>query len=103
MTKIDFTQEFKEQILSECQEVGNVAVVARRHNISPNTIHTLTSKARKTCSTKPLPADEAKRIKELEARLERISTEIDRLKRIGAEKELQIAIMEEVSDLKNPR
>ena len=39
MTKRDYT-EFKEQILRECQEVGNVAVVARRHNISPNTIHT---------------------------------------------------------------
>jgi transposase-like protein len=38
MTKRDYTQEFKEQILRECQEVGNVAVVARRHNISPNTI-----------------------------------------------------------------
>jgi transposase len=50
-----------------------------------------------------LPSDEAKRIKELEARLERISTENDRLKRIVAEKELQIAIMEEVRDLKNPR
>ena len=29
MTKRDYTQEFKEQILRECQEVGNVAVVAR--------------------------------------------------------------------------
>ena len=67
MTKRDYTQEFKEQILRECQEVGNVAVVARRHNISPNTIHTWRSKARKTGSTKPLPADEAKRIKELQA------------------------------------
>ena len=38
MTRKDYTQEFKEQILRECQEVGNVAVVARRHNISPNTI-----------------------------------------------------------------
>ena len=38
MTKRNYTQEFKEQILRECQEVGNVAVVARRHNISPNTI-----------------------------------------------------------------
>ena len=70
---------------------------------SPNTIHTWRSKARKTGSTPPLPADQAKRIKELEARLQRISTEKDRLKRIDAEKELQITIMQEVRDLKNPR
>jgi transposase len=40
MTRKDYTQEFKEQILRESQEVGNVSLVARRHNISPNTIHT---------------------------------------------------------------
>ena len=26
-------------IINECQEVGNVAMVARRHDVSPNTIH----------------------------------------------------------------
>lgn len=35
-----YTDEFKEQILAECQEVGNVALVARRHQISENTIYT---------------------------------------------------------------
>ena len=103
MTKRDYTQEFKEQILRECQEVGNVPVVARRHNISPNTIHTWRRKVKKTGSTTPLPTDDVKRIRELEARLEKIGTENDRLKRIVAEKELQITIMEEVRDLKNPR
>ena len=103
MTRKDYTQEFKEQILRECQEVGNVAVVARRHNISPNTIHTWRRKVKKTGSTTPLPTDDVKRIRELEARLEKIGTENDRLKRIVAEKELQITIMEEVRDLKNPR
>ena len=103
MTRKDYTQEFKEQILRECQEVGNVAVVARRHNISPNTIHTWKRKAKKTVSTTPLPTDDLKRIRELEARLEKIGTENDRLKRIVAEKELQITIMEEMRDLKNPR
>ena len=103
MTKGNYTQEFKEQILRACQEAGNVAVVARRHNISTDTIHTKISKTCKTGATKPLSADEAKRIKALEARLERLSTEHDRLKRIVAEQELQIAIMEEVRDRKNPR
>ena len=30
MTRKDYTQEFKEQILRESQEVGNVSLVARR-------------------------------------------------------------------------
>ncbi|WP_366018124.1 transposase [Thermanaeromonas sp.] len=32
-------EEFKEQTLAECQEVGNVALVARRHQIFENTIY----------------------------------------------------------------
>ncbi|WP_213974714.1 transposase, partial [Tepidanaerobacter acetatoxydans] len=39
MTRKQYTEEFKEQIIKECQEVGNVALVARRHDISSNTIH----------------------------------------------------------------
>ena len=77
MKKSDYTQEFKEQVLKECQEVGNVAVVARRHNISANTIHTWRRKVRKTGSTKLLPTDQTRRIKELEARVEKFSTEND--------------------------
>ncbi len=103
MKKRNYSHEFKEQILKECREVGNVALVARRHNISANTIHTWRRKAKQTGSTVPLPADEAKRIQELEARLSRISTENDRLKRIVAEKELQITILEAVNDSRNPR
>ena len=70
MTKRDYTQEYKEQILRESLEDGKVAVVARRQNISPNTFHTWRSKARKSGSTKPLPADESKRFIDLEARFE---------------------------------
>ncbi|MDK2788877.1 MAG: hypothetical protein PWP07_2122 [Epulopiscium sp.] len=40
MTKRQYSDEFKEQILKECQKTGNVALAARRHEISPNTIHT---------------------------------------------------------------
>ncbi|MBA2134154.1 transposase, partial [Capillibacterium thermochitinicola] len=34
-----YDQDFKEQIVRECQEVGNVALVARRHGLSKNTVH----------------------------------------------------------------
>jgi len=101
--KKEYTLEFKEQVLKECQEIENVAVVARRHNMSPNTIHTWLRKVKETGSTKALPSNETLRIKELEKRIKNFSTENDRLKRIVAEKELQITIMEEVRDSENPR
>lgn len=103
MTKPEYTPEFKAQVLQECQEVGNVAVVARRHNISPNTIHTWRRKVRQTGSTESLPSDEKNRIKELENRLDKVSTENDRLKKIVAEKELELNILEDLRNSTNPR
>jgi transposase-like protein len=50
-----YSDEFKELIIKECQETGNVALVARRHEISSNTIHTWLSKYRKYGTVKPLP------------------------------------------------
>lgn len=45
ITKNQYSDEFKEQILKECQGTGNVALVARRHEISPNTIPYMAKKA----------------------------------------------------------
>lgn len=103
MPKREYTQEFKDQVLKECQEVGNVAVVARKHSLSPNTIHTWRRRMRTTGSTDSLPTEERKRIKELEKRLAKASTENDRLKRIVAEKELELTILEELRDSSTPR
>jgi transposase-like protein len=41
-----YSNKFKEMIVKECQETGNVALVARRHEISANTIHTWLRKKR---------------------------------------------------------
>ena len=102
MTCRKYTDEFKEQIIRECQETGNVALVARRHEISPNTIHTWLSKYRKHGSVKSLPREEIARTKALEQRLKEVSKENDQLKRLLAEKELELAILREIRDLQNP-
>ena len=80
MTKKQYTEEFKEQIIKECQEVGNVALVARRHDISSNTIHNWIRKAQRRGSITPLPKNEEKRICEVENRLEAISKENNHLR-----------------------
>jgi transposase-like protein len=98
-----YSNEFKEQILAECQEVGNVALVARRHQISENTIYTWIKKMRKNGSLKPLPKAEKQCLEELEKRLKAVSTENDRLKRLLAEKELELAILRVLRDRVNPR
>lgn len=89
-----YTTEFKEQILAECQEVGNIALVARPHQICENTIYTWMKRKRKNGSLKPLPKGEKQHLEELEKRLKAVSTENDRLKRLLAEKELELAALQ---------
>lgn len=103
MTNTKRSEEFKQQILKECDEVGNVALVARRHNISANTIHSWRRKAVKRGATGPLPRQATARLNELEDRLEKASKENATLKRIVAEKELELAILREIRDMANPR
>mgnify|MGYP001447461658 CR=1 FL=1 len=103
MKKKHYDQEFKEQIIRECQEVGNIALVARRHGISKNTVHSWLRASRKNGSIVPLPKNKEQRLKEAEKRLETLSRENDRLKRIVAEKELELAILRELRDLANPQ
>ena len=102
MTRNKYSDEFKEQIIRECQETGNVALVARRHEISSNTIHTWIRKYRQQGSVKSLHRGEAVRAKALEQRLKEVSQQNDQLKRLLAEKELELAILREIRDLKNP-
>ena len=98
-----YDQEFKEQIIRECQEVGNAALVARRHGLSKNTVHNWLKASRRNGSVVPLPKNKEQRLREAERRLEELSRENDRLKRIVAEKELELAILKELRDLANPR
>lgn len=103
MTKKEYTTEFKEQLVRECQEVQNVSLVARRHNISPNTIHTWIKKTKKFGSTNPLPKNEMKRVEEIEKRLENLGQENNTLKKLLGEKELELTILRELRDTTNPR
>ncbi len=103
MGKKQYSDEFKELIIKECQETGNVALVARRHEMSANTIHTWLSKYRKNGSVKTLPKAKDVRQKVLEKQLKEVSTENDRLKRLLADKELELAILRELRDIQNPR
>ena len=103
MKKKRYEQEFKEQIIRECQEVGNVALVAQRHGLSKNTVHSWLQATRRNGSVVPLPKDKEQRLIEAKNRLETLGRENDRLKRIVAEKELELAILRELRDQVNPQ
>ena len=101
--KKSYSDEFKEQILKECREVGNTALVARRHEISKSTIYTWQRQAKKNGSVKPLSRNKDKRVKEVEKRLQEVSIENDQLKKLLADKELELSILRDLRDQSNPQ
>ncbi|RQD68264.1 MAG: hypothetical protein D5S00_09100 [Tindallia sp. MSAO_Bac2] len=101
-----YTDELKEKIVQECQEVGNVGVVARRHDISANTIHTWIKKYRERGTAKSMKkqsVSNADADQQTAQQLQKVSTENDRLKRLVAEKELELAVLRELRDRTNPK
>jgi transposase-like protein len=98
-----YSDELKEKIIKECQETGNIALVARRYEISPNTIHTWIKKYRERGTVKTLKKGEYKNSKFITEQLKKVSTENDQLKRLVAEKELELSILRELRDKTNPR
>ena len=103
MGKTKYSDELKQQIIKECRQIGNTALVARRHNISSNTVYTWLKKARENGSVKTLPKDEKKQLKEFKKRVSKLGTENDQLKKLLAEKELELAILRELRDTVNPQ
>jgi len=60
-------------------------------------------KANKNGSVKALPKDKEKRLKEFKKRTSKLSSENDQLKRILAEKELELAVLRDLRDQSDPR
>lgn len=59
-----FSAELKEQVLAEIKEVGNVVSVAKKHGISPKTIHNWTR-----ATTNKVQIDQSKELRELNKKL----------------------------------
>lgn len=97
-----YSEDFKAQVVKECQDIGNAALVAKRHGIAPNTVYLWLNTVRRVGSTRPLPRKATERQAEVEKRMERLSSENDQLKKIVAEKELELAILRELRDRVNP-
>jgi transposase len=103
VTRKRYSDDFKQQVIDECRQMGNVALVARRHQLSKSTVYGWMRTVRQQGSVKALPKNENKRYQEVVRRLEDISTENDQLKRILAEKELELAVLRELRELQNPQ
>ena len=99
-----YTEEFKEQILQEVKEVGNVSLVGRKHGIATSTIFTWISKSKNKDKMGIKPGRKALvEGKNNENEINEITQENDKLKKILGEKDLEIAILKDLLKKANPQ
>ncbi|NMP24996.1 transposase [Sulfobacillus harzensis] len=84
-----YTAEFKSQVLREVQETGNASLVARRHQVKPETVRRWVREAKR--ETHPDPDALS------------LADENERLKRLLGEKDLQIAMLQDLLKKKGIR
>lgn len=98
-----YTKEFKDQIIQEATETGNVLQVAKRHEISPKTLYRWISES-KHKAWKQTNGDSKKIAVYVPSPQEfkQLENENDKLKKILGEKDLEIAILRDLLKKKNP-
>lgn len=89
-----YSEEFKEQILKEVDETGNMALVSRNHNIPSTTINTWI-KRRKTGKSSGSRGPKSSSFNSNNHNKE-IEKENDTLKKLLGEKDLEIAILKDL-------
>lgn len=90
-----YSDELKEQILKEVDDTGNIALVARNHNIPTTTINTWLKKRNKVgkvCATRG-PKSNNFNSNNYSKEIEK---ENDQLKKLLGEKDLEIAILKDL-------
>jgi transposase-like protein len=97
-----YTEDFKKQVILECQETGNNSLVARRHNIHISTLNGWLKRYKETGSVTGTSVGTDTDVKVLTKHLNQITEENDRLKRLMAEKDLKISILEDLMKKSNP-
>nr|WGE05806.1 transposase [Bacillus subtilis] len=99
MQRRKHSAEFKQQVVQEAIETGNKALVARRHELSPNLVSKWVKafqekrQSRSFLSIQDIVSPSG--IKQLEE-------ENDQLKKLLGEKDLEISILRDVLKKKNP-
>lgn len=91
-----FNQEFKEQIVKEVYETSNAALVARNHDLIPATVTRWVREAEGR--SKDMYRSKSKQIQDpsLGKNSKDLAKENEKLKKLLGEKDLQIAILEDL-------
>jgi len=98
-----YPKEYKDQLIKEALEIGNVVQVAKRHEINVKTLYRWISES-KHKAWQNTKSDDKKTAVYVPSHQEfkQLENENDKLKRILGEKDLEIAILRDLIKKKNP-
>lgn len=103
MERRRYSKEFKEQVLREGEEAGNMALVARRHGLEPKQVRKWKAAAKhKSFAATP---DEAKKVVSYQPSAQefhQLESENSALKKLIGEKELELQILRDLVKKSNP-
>jgi len=95
-----YSEEFKEQVLKEVEETGNMTLVARNHNIPSTTINTWVRKQKNGAKVGSSRGPKSSNFSSNSYNKD-LEKENDLLKRTLGEKDLEIAILKDLLKKKN--
>ncbi|MGQ9571535.1 MAG: transposase [Thermodesulfovibrionales bacterium] len=98
MERRTYSAELKQKIVDECLKTGNHTMVARKYEISGNTISNWLRKYRRQGSLQIKSAFQANN----DAVYTQITSENEQLKKLLGEKDLEIAILKDLIKKANP-
>jgi len=100
MQRKRYSQEFKDQVVKECIEVGNAAIVARKNDLSANMVSRWVREHRNqnNIGTGTIPV----RIGPYNQSAKALESENEKLKKLLGEKDLEIAILRDLVKKTSP-
>lgn len=108
MERRNFSAQFKQQIVQECSETGNVALVARKHDLNANTVHHWIKQFNEA-GGKNTPKTRGKvthvapeELKQLLEERKELATENEQMKKTMGEQALEISILRDLLKKANP-
>lgn len=103
MKRKRYPKEFKDQMIQEAAETGNVAQVAKRHEISPKTLYRWISQSKhKAWQHTSNGAKKTAVYVPSNQEFKQLEKENNQLKKLLGEKDLEIAILRDLIKKKNP-
>lgn len=99
MAKKVYSDEFKEKVTKEAQEVGNASVVARKHGISPKMVSYWVRNSKPDTAKKQFTKTVVSSNKQIRTDPKEVKEAIDqnfKLKNLLGEKEFEIAVLRDL-------